>query len=163
MEIKSNLVNNFTGLSLEDQRWIDECLSSNETNKEYKPESVCVNGSVSGTYNRPVNPEQERSKNKAIAELKSRSYKTPPKEIASLLEALFVNCDSKAGHWLFVAQQWNPRAINRTVSLMMKQHSRGEVTIQNPAAYFTHLIKFRKKRRNSQVSLVAVNKEGDNG
>lgn len=109
--------------------------------------SVSVNGNDSDTYKRGVNPKLNLSKSEVITRLKQCGYRTPPKKVASLLEQLFRNNSSREGHWLYIAQHWTPRAINRVISVMSKQRRLGEVSIFNPAAYFTKLIKFRKKRK----------------
>lgn len=111
-------------------------------------ESVSVKGSGNGTYKRSVKSKLTESKREAITKLQKCGYKTPPREVASLLAELFIDFESKENHWLYIAQNWPPRAINRVIYQMNKQHRTGEQTIKNPAAYFTHLIKFRKKRKN---------------
>ena len=82
-----------------------------------------------------------------ISELKKCTAKTPPVDVEKHLDSLFLGYGTKGGWWLAVAQQWNPRAINRVIDQMIKLQRGGWKTIQNPAAYFTLLIKFRKKRR----------------
>lgn len=111
-------------------------------------EDVSVKWNGNDTYKRNVNPELTESKHKAIAELRTLNFRTSPIKIAEVLEILFAEYNSKAGWWLYVAQNWNPRAINRVINYMIKAHVTGRKTIQNPAAYFTYLIKFRKKRRS---------------
>lgn len=107
--------------------------------------SVYVNGN--DTYKQRINQELTQSKLAIIANLKTRTYRTPPIEIARLLNQLFLNSNTKDGWWLYVAQHWPPRAITRVISLMIKQHRRGESTIKNPAGYFTDRIKHRKQRK----------------
>ncbi|OGH14570.1 MAG: hypothetical protein A3H50_01430 [Candidatus Levybacteria bacterium RIFCSPLOWO2_02_FULL_37_10] len=111
-------------------------------------EDVSVKWSVNDIYKQNTNFELTESKQKAIVELETFTYETPPIKIAQLLEILFAEYNSKNWWWLVVAQQWNPRAINRVIKRMIKLHTSGVVTIQNPAAYFTYLIKLRKKRRS---------------
>lgn len=148
MKNKSNKNNNI-GLSKEEIEWIDKHLSVPEKNtKEATIESVGVNGSVNGTYKRRTNSKLTISKRNAINKLKGCTYRTPPRVVAEILDVIFTDYESKEGHWLYITQNWNPRAINRVVVQMTKQHRRGDTTIKNPAAYFTYLIKFRKKRRN---------------
>lgn len=88
------------------------------------------------------------NKLEAISKLRKLDFKIPPPEIEGLLETIFEGCNTKPGWWLTVAQLWNPRAINRVVVQLIKLHSEGWKTFKNPAAYFTFLIKFRKKRRS---------------
>lgn len=132
-----------SGLSRSDQEYIDR-LTDELNNKE----SVGVNGSVIDTCKQDVNAELTFSKQSVINKLRLCNYRTSPLELSLLLEDLFAGWGSKNGHWLYVSQLWNPRAINRVIFQMIKQHKRGEIKIKNPAAYFTDRIKRRKKRRN---------------
>lgn len=127
--------------ALADSTPIDENYKSN-TN-----ESVSVNGMINDSCKRGVSFELTQSKQLVITELSKCNYRTPPNEIASLLEDFFKEWESKPGHWLYIAQQWAPRAINRNIIQLVKTHSTGNKTIQNPPAYFTKLIKFRKRRK----------------
>lgn len=111
-------------------------------------ENVGVSGMVNDIYKRNANFELTENKQKVIAELKTLSYITPPIKIAQLLKTLFAEYNSRDGWWLYVSQHWNPRAINRVIKRMIELQSSGRITIQNPAAYFTYLIQFRKKRRS---------------
>lgn len=140
-------------LSLEDQEWIKKNLSLTESENNKTKANAYVSRSVNDTYKLQENAEKTLIKRKAIAALQLCNYRTPPKELAGLLKVLFQDYQSREGHWLYVAQNWSPRTINSVISLIIKRHNRGEVTIQNPAAYFTALIKYRKKRRN----LTAIN------
>lgn len=108
---------------------------------------------------RTVNFELTPNKLEAVSKLKTFNYKTPPPEIASQLETVFIGFNTEFGWWLSVAQQWNPRAINRVIVQLVKLHTGGWRTINNPAAYFTSLIKYRKKRRRPQLSMMVVNKK----
>jgi len=136
-----------SGLSLEDQRWIWENLPHTGTNKNEEKNNVSVNGNESGAHKNEVKSESNFSKPKAISELRKCTYKTPPKEVESYLKELFDGWGTKKGHWLYVAQRWTPRAINRVINQIIKRHQRGDETIKNPASYFTELIKYRKKRK----------------
>ncbi len=100
------------------------------------------------SYKRSVNSELTESKRKVISELKTLDYRTSPLKIASLLQTLFAEYNSIDGWWLYVAQHWNPRAINRVINYMVKVYENGTISIQNPAAYFTSLIQKRKRRRS---------------
>lgn len=145
-------------LSDEDKKWVDEYLNGEER------KSVNVNGSVNATRKLSVKSELNLSKHDVdslISKLKTCTYKTPPKEVASYLETLFSRFPSKNGHWSYIAQHYTPRAINRVIQLMLKQQVRGDKKVKNASAYFTYLIQLRKKRRSLQVPLVAV-KEGGN-
>lgn len=136
------------GLSPEDQRWIWENVPHIDSReKEIRKTNVSVNGNVNDTYKNGVNTELTLSKRNVINDLKGCTYRTSPKRVASLLAEFFAGWGTKKGHWLYVAQHWTPRAINRVLTIIIKQYERGDKTVDNPAAYFTHLIKFRKERR----------------
>lgn len=112
-----------------------------------------VNGSGNGMNNdgckQTVNFELTNNKQKVITELTQYNYRTPPIKIAALLTELFNEWPSFPGHWLYIAQKYNPRAILRTIIQMLKVQKNGQRTIVNPPAYFTILIKsFRKPRRS---------------
>lgn len=110
-------------------------------------ESANVNGSGNGTYKRDIESALKIRKIQVIKELEACTYRTPPRKVAALLEELFARHQSKEGHWLFIAQQWSPRPIYRVIHQMNKEHRTGEQSIKNPAAYFTSIIKHRKKRK----------------
>jgi len=107
-----------------------------------------VNWNNNGTYKRKVYFELNESKHKVIEDLKKCNYNTDRHTIALLLRELFPSPDTKEEHWLFIAQHWNPRAINRVINQMVKTQKQGIRNIYNPAAYFTKLIQFRKRRRD---------------
>jgi len=113
-----------------------------------------LNGDVVGSCKQSINNEQKIDKQEVIKKLKKCTYTTPPREVAELLTLLLNRTDTKEGHWLHIAQQWNPRAIVRVIDYITRQHQRGDQTIKNTAAYFTYLIKYRKKRR---IKLIANN------
>lgn len=144
-------------LSYDDQKWIwentplpeeDELKLKNLTSNTSKT-NVSLNGSVSDIHKDEVKTELKQSKVEVLKFLQECTYRTPPKAVALYLGIIFSKWPSKKTHWLYIAQNYTPRAINRTIRQILKRHSRGEATIQNAAAYFTHLIKFRKKRKNS--------------
>ena len=145
---------NNSDFDIYDQLLACEVIAEAEHQEDYERtnESVNVKWSVNDTYKRNVNSALTESKQKVIAELKTFTYRTPPITISQLLQTLFVDCDSKDGHWLYVAQNWNPRTISRVLLQMIKLHNSGMKTILNPAAYFTHLIKFRKKRKFTGIN-----------
>ncbi len=150
-----------SALSLEDQLFICGLLvktlepkiinsSFQEKKIDSQSESVSVvKWSDSDTYKRHAITSLIETKRSIIEKLKSFTYKTAPIEIALALQTLFADYPSeKEGHWLYIAQHWNPRAINRVIDRMIKLHNSGRITIQNPPGYFTKLIKFRKQRRS---------------
>lgn len=148
-------------LTQSDKALIDNILSAsipNYLNKIiFNRDNTNVSDNVSDSYKRQVNFELTHSKQQIIKELEKCDYRTQPKITAQLLEKLFKEWKSKDGHWLFIAQKWNPRAINRTISRLLKLYNAEQETIENIAAYFTYLIKFRKKRRSLNRPMIAVN------
>lgn len=157
-------------LSLDDQRWIQENISSTKHHKEQKELDVNNNDyvyeNVIGTCKRQKNSEQTLSKNQAISKLGSLNYRTPCKEIGFYLEIVFKGWNARDGHWLYIAQHYTVKTINCVISEITKQHQRGDTTIQNPAKYFTHLIiNFHKKKKkfrgtNGTCKLQEFKKEG---
>lgn len=111
-------------------------------------EDANVKWNGNGTYKQNANFELTESKLNVITELKTLTYITPPIKIASLLQTLFAEYNSRDGHWLYIAQHWNPRTINRVINYIVKVYENGTRSIQNPAKYFTYLIKRRKERRS---------------
>ncbi|MEK7577993.1 MAG: hypothetical protein AAB492_05310 [Patescibacteria group bacterium] len=105
------------------------------------------NGSVNGGYKRTENTQLSQSKHEVIAKLKSCTYRTSPIITARLLEELFAEHPSKAGHWFYIAQHWPPRRINQVIGNLIKLDFLNNSGIGNPAAYFTFLIKKRTRRK----------------
>ena len=143
-------------LSPEDQKWIWDNIPaepqiSQRIIKKKKNLSVnanvSVNESVNDTCKRRVNFELTQSKRRAITELKQCNYRTPLIKVINILEELFKNCNSRKGHWAYIAQKWTVRAINWTLASMTKMHGLDWKTIENPAKYFTFLIKKRKRKK----------------
>jgi|GEM_PF-2873009 len=119
------------------------------TNKETQGnENVNGNESVNGARKQHVNMELAFYKKDVISKLSTCDYRTSPIIVSQHLGILFEEWPSKEDHWLYIAQKWNPRAILRTINKMLQRQESGQVTIKNPAAYFTILIRFRKRRRN---------------
>jgi len=143
---------NIEGFDAWDQMLTSEGIhTSSFTNYSYQTDHANENGSVMGMCNDAcklhVNFELTQSKQQAISKLKCCTSKTPPPEIAACLEELFKEWPSKAGHWLYMSQRWNPREINKTVVQLIKLHERGQITLQNPPAYFTFLMRYREPRK----------------
>jgi len=126
-----------SSLSIDDQLFISNSINGSDN----------VKWNDNDTYKRIVNSNSTISKREAIKALSSYTYKTPPIKIVKSLEQLFIDYKTKDGHWLYIAQHWNPRAINRVIRFMTKLHNSKRVTIHNPPAYFTNLIKRRKRRK----------------
>jgi len=89
-----------------------------------------------------------QQKRDIVSRLSMCTYKSPPKDIAPLLEELFAEWPSQDGHLLYICQKWPPRQITRTIKQIIKQVDKGEVTVKNPAAYFTSLVNYRKCRKS---------------
>lgn len=115
-------------------------------NEEIKV-NVSVNGMVNDTYKRTVNFELTENKLNVILKLKSYTNRTAPIKVSELLDKFFSDSNTKPNHWLYIAQTWPPRRIYLTLKQMLKRQEDGWTTIKTPAAYFTYLIKYRKKRK----------------
>jgi len=129
-----------------------EALSESEPITEYKQEQSNDNGSINGMYSggckQTIYFELTQNKQRVINELKQCNYQTSRIQLATLLTELFKEWISKSGHWLYIGQHWNPKAINSTINEIVKLHTSGRKTIYNPAALFTKLIKFHPKRKD---------------
>lgn len=144
----SSTKNEKTKLFSDDPQWIFKNIPyEHPEEKKELNDNVNLNGSVNDTYGLRIDAQLIQGKQRVIAELKTCTYRTSPKKIASLLEKLFNSSETKPGWWLYVAQHWPPRPINRVIAQMIKQHQLGQVTIKNPAALFTYLIQKREKRK----------------
>jgi len=142
---------NCFGGSAEEQLLVCETIAEVEQEEQKQNKRKEINDSVNVNGNDScklqVDLELTHSKLRVITDLKSCNYRTSPKKIALLLEKIFVSYESKTGHWLYIAQHWSPRTINRVIAYMIKAHNSGRITFNNPPAYFTFLIKLRKKRK----------------
>lgn len=148
--IYPNWYDNLSSLSYEDQKWIWENLEINKDRKTQKQilnvnENVNVNGS--DTAKQVLDPKVIKDKLLVIEKLKRCTYKTPIFKIAELLEDLFLDFNSKRGHWGYVAEKWSPKSVNFALKRMTILHGENWSTIQNPAAYFTSILKYYKKRK----------------
>lgn len=135
---------------------LEICESIAAVIPEYKSSSIPLNQmenvndvkwNDNGTCKRQVYFELSDIKKKVISDLKLCNHRTDRYTIALLLGELFPSPDTKVDHWLYIAQQWNPRAINRVINQMVKTQNLGIRSIVNPAAYFTKALQYRKKRR----------------
>lgn len=112
-----------------------------------------VNGIGLGGSKRKVNFELTSSKLSIADELKKCGYRTTPKKIAQLLEEFFSGCETYNGWWLHVAQVYSPRVINWNLSALIKSITSGCLTANNPAAYFTKTLKFRKEKKKLRTTI----------
>ena len=149
-------------LSYDDQKYIWENLPLPQDIDENKNSNTNtnVNSNDNGGCKQQTNEEKSKSKQQIIDDLKKCHHRTPPIELAGMLEVLFSKSKSQEGHWLWIAQHYNPRAINWVISEMLNSHRLGRQVISNPGAYFTFLIKKRKMRHGLQAPMVAVNNKG---
>lgn len=127
-EIKDN-----SELTQDDRYWINKHVNAYEN--------------VSGGSKRQDSSQQNLTKLEAIDRLKKCNYRTSPKIIAYLLEIIFIKNPSRKGHWLYISQIYTPKTINAVIYQMLKTHRRGDETIINASAYFTKIIKLKKKRK----------------
>ena len=143
-------------LSKAEQLEIDETIKQATPTDKSLGNDECSNVKcIIGTPNLDDNSGESSGKSEKIsilAILRKCNYKTPPNKIACLLEKLFIDHESRGGHWLYVAQKWPPKAINGTLAYMIKRHKAGWSSIRNPAAYFTACIKYRAKRKTNYLS-----------
>lgn len=138
-----------SGLSLEDQLLACEAVAEAtpvDAKNWERQSDIVLSGNENATYYRRVNPTLPPDYLQAIQRLKQCDYKTPPVEVSVILEQIF-GPSGKEGHWLWIAQHYNPRPIIQVLTLMQKQTIRGEITIYNPPAYFTKILNLRKKRK----------------
>lgn len=137
-----------------DQLLACEAVTESTPIREIKNEQLKENVNDSGNVmnndgcKQTVCFELTDSKQKVIVELKQFNYRTSPIKIATLLTKLFYEWPSFPGHWLYIAQKYNPRAICRTIDQLIKVQKNGQKTIENPSAFFTFLIKKRKQRKD---------------
>lgn len=138
---------------------VDETMShhNHHINKQGN-ENFIVNGMGNDTCKRIIDNSLNKGKRKAIAELKQLNYRTPPIIVANHLKKLLDTPETVEGHWLYVAQNYTPRTINRVIIAMIKIHQEGWTTIKCPAKYFTSLIQKRAKRKSGlHASMIPVN------
>lgn len=141
-----------SNLSYEGQKWIWENVPISDeedlTIEELlRRNSVHVNGSDIGGNKLPGNNTQNSDKTEAITKLQETSYRTAPKEISTYLEAIFGIWQEKPDHWLSISQHYTPKSINSVINEINKSVERGSITLRNPGAYFTLLIKYHPKRK----------------
>lgn len=110
-------------------------------------ENVNLNGSVNGGRKLIENSEENITKLQANTRLNLTNWRTPAKEIAFYLEALFGRWEKKHNHWLYIAQHYTPKTIRSVRSQMIKSFNRGDISIITPGAYFTSIIKKKGKRK----------------
>lgn len=122
--------------------------------KQFLDEQESNETIVSGNdiYKRQANFELTESKNFIISKIKLCTYRTSPFIVAKLLDEFFADPNTKPNHWLNISQIYPPRRIYLTIRQMVKRQGGGWITIKNPAAYFTYLIKFRKKRKSISIN-----------
>jgi len=144
------------GMSENDYDWLENNKDLFDYSKRVKEKTVgkddtntnvIVIGDVNDTYKINVNTNETLSNHRTITKLRECNYRTAPKLIASILESLFFGWNTEIGYWLYVAQHWNPKSIRGVISVIIKQHQRGETKVKNPAKYFTYLIKKRPMRK----------------
>ena len=106
-----------------------------------------VNGSVNGIRKPEVNDNQLDDKKHLILQLKNCNYMTSAKVIASLLEKLFIKWPSVDGHWLYIAQHYNPKTINSILGYMVYKYNRDGFWPKSPPSYFTDIIQHKLMRK----------------
>lgn len=136
-----------------EQLLVCESLAETEAEEQKKHRrtnengSASVSGNANGTHKREVKSELNWYQSGLIYQLKRYASDTPKNEIATLLEEIFKTWPSnKEGHWLWIAQTYTTRTINWVMSATVKKYLQGGIR-KTPPAYFTYLLKFRKKRK----------------
>lgn len=124
-------------LPQDEQKWINENVTD-----DIDVVSVTENGS----YKQTANCILTKGKLKLANTLRKYNYKTPIFQITELLEELFRECESYPYHWAKIAEFYSPKTINSVLNYMIKNYGDWK-TLKNPAAYFTRMIGFRKKRK----------------
>ena len=129
-------------LRQEDKRYCESNQYPNNTSGNANDLSASANGSCKSFVDWALNC----CKSKVVLSLKQSNSNTPPIELAVLLEELFLQWPSNEGHWLWIAQRYTARCINRQINDTFKQCLHGVIR-KTPPAYFIYRIKHRKKRR----------------
>lgn len=124
-----------------------EILGLTNKNPEaiHKNEDVHVNDN--GGCKHSVYFELTQSKQRVITELTKCNYRTSIKQLVEYLTELFMEWESYPEHWQYIAQTYNPLAMNRTIKQIIKYCNNGH-KIMNPAGLFTMLIKRRSRRKS---------------
>ncbi len=118
-----------------------------ETAKKALNRNASVRGNDTGTYKQEHNSEEKSRKLEAIQRLKRLNYRTPASEIESCLNIIFDPWEKNPEYWLHIAQHYTPKTINSILAQMIKQHRRKDISIKNTGAYFSSVIKYRRKRK----------------
>lgn len=143
-------------LSYDDQKFIHENILLEEgcghQVKDNIGENVNAYESVNGGRKDKRNSGQNLGKLQAIKNLKICNYRTPPKEIALYLETIFGIWQEKPVHWLFIAQHYTPKTINSVINQIIKNFQNGAVPLRVPGAFFTFVIKHKRKRKAFRVT-----------
>lgn len=139
---------------LQDQLLICETLDTSTPVKDtptYNKETKADGNAYEGDYGGckcTVTTKWFTDKSDAIDKLRVCTSRTSIVQISALLDDIFLEYPpNKAGYWFDVARYYTPRVINWVIGDLIRLSSPSHDTIRNPAAYFTFLIKHRKKRR----------------
>lgn len=139
--------------SYDDQKWIwgnfplhqedIERITQIETNERdghFYKDSNCAR-------KQHTNLTKKLSKKEAIIKLKHCHYRTASNIVASYLDIILSNDDTRPGHWLYTARRYTPKTINSVLWETIKGIKRGDIDFEKRAAYFTFVIKKRKPRK----------------
>ena len=157
-----NWHNKSSDLSYDDQKWIWENVPLPEEDElklkqlnASERENVCVSESVNGVRRFRANSELNWHEFTAVSELSRCNSHTSPKELASFLEEIFRHWESKEGHWLWITQRYTARTINCVMIATIKEFKRSGIR-KTPPAYFTYVIRHRKKRKQLRLGNKAM-------
>ncbi|AKM83399.1 hypothetical protein A2422_04285 [Candidatus Woesebacteria bacterium RIFOXYC1_FULL_31_51] len=155
-------------LTYDEQKWIwENSLLPEGNNKgleqvgKQDSTSISLIRSVSGIRNLKENVNENRQKNEAIKDLQDYTYKTPLKFIAIKLETIFGIWDKKPFHWIYIAENYTPKAINSVLREMRKRKENGGMPLEIPGAYFTKVLtKYHSKRKLPKRKEIAYTNGG---
>lgn len=125
---------------------IDEILRGESHQQFLDNDSDTAYENVNGGYKYYANNQLIWNKDVSIAKLKLCKSADSLKEIDRLLSDIFEQWHSKDGHWRYIAQTYTVRVINWVLNKTVKEYKRGNIK-KTPAHYFTHLIRFRTKKK----------------
>lgn len=96
-----------------------------------------------------ANENKNQTKIQAVKSLRKCDIKTAPMITAEHLGNLFGIWEKRPEHWLILARQYTPKAINSVILEIIKAGKRGAIDLRTPGQLFTYLLTtFHKPRRH---------------
>jgi len=136
----------FSGLDAWEQYMVWEIIPGKYEKQLMSNINDSVNAMSNGPHKFSANSVKIVDKLSIIDQFATFTSKTPRQELAILLSNVFKEWPSKPGHWLYISQNWTPKTILSCLREIIKIEQNCMQNIKNPAAYFTRIIQFRKKR-----------------